>query len=100
MAGTIIHNDERQSQDAIRVFQEVASRYPTSEFAAKAVYFVGVIHEWNRQWLPAKAAYQKVIREYPESRWASAAMNHHLKIVDAAIEAAKDRSDRTKPREE
>lgn len=98
MAGTIIYNDERRLQDAIGVFQEVVNRYPTSEFAAKAAYFVGVIYEWNRQWSLAKAAYQKVIRDYPESRWASAAMNHHLKKVDAALEAAKDSPIRTKPR--
>jgi tetratricopeptide (TPR) repeat protein len=96
MAGTIVHNHEKKPDDAIAVFEEVVKRYPTGEYAAKAAYFIGVIHEWNSRWSLAKAAYQRVIRDYPESRWASAAMDYHLKNVNAALAAGK--SDKNKER--
>ena len=89
MAGTIAHNYEKQLQDAIAVFEKVVQQYPKSESAAKAAYFVGVIYEWNSQWSLAKTAYERVIRDYPKSRWASAAMDYHLKKVDAALAASK-----------
>lgn len=88
LAGTIVHNHAKKPQEAIGIFEDVVRQYPTSEFAAKAAYFVGVIHEWNGQWPQAKTAYQRVIRDYPESRWASAAMGFHMKKVDAALAAA------------
>ncbi len=88
MAGTILHNHQEQRQEALTLFEEVVRRYPASASAAKAAYFVGVIHEWSSQWPQAKAAYQRVIRDYPESRWASAAMNYHLKKVEAALAAS------------
>jgi TolA-binding protein len=87
VAGTILHNHETRRQEAVAVFEDVVRRYPASESAAKAAYFVGVLHEWNSEWKQAKAAYQRVVRDYPQSRWASAAMNYHLKKVEAALAA-------------
>jgi TolA-binding protein len=88
MAGTILHNHQRKRPEALAVFEEVVRQYPKSESAAKAAYFVGVLHEWRSEWPQAKAAYQRVIRDYPESRWAAAAMNYHLKKVEAGLAAS------------
>jgi tetratricopeptide (TPR) repeat protein len=67
-----------QYDQAISQFKEVASKYPKSDQAPEAIYFLGVTRfKSTHDMKPLKEAYEKLKTKYPASSWTKKAYPYH-----------------------
>jgi len=67
-----------QYEQAISQFKEVASKYPKSDQAPEAIYFLGVARfKSTHDMKPLKEAYEKLKAKYPDSSWTRKAYPYH-----------------------
>jgi len=86
-AGTITNNFEQNLLKVAEIFKDVVRRYPKSDIADKAAYFIGVVYETKAQYAQAKGAYEDFLKRYPASKWADVVRDRHLKYVESQIAA-------------
>jgi len=97
-AACITNNFFQDKPRAVAEFTAVVKKYPKSDIAPKAGYFVGVACEWDKEWDRARLAYNWFLKRYPDSQWANLVKNQHLPEVERQLEAAKpSNTRRTKP---
>lgn len=98
-AGCIANNFLDDKALALAQYKSVVEKYPASEVASKAAYFVGVTYASNEDWSRAKGAYSLVLSKYPDSPWVSLVKNYHLPEIEKQLSAAlSSSSPATKPR--
>ena len=67
-----------QYDQAISQFKEVASKYPKSDQAPEAIYFLGVARfKSTHDMKPLKEAYETLKAKYPASSWTNKAYPYH-----------------------
>ncbi len=67
-------NTPRNWERAIALFRDVATRYPSSHWAADALYSIGLSYEQKGDQKQAAAAFEAMAKAYPESRLADDAL--------------------------
>jgi tetratricopeptide (TPR) repeat protein len=97
-AGCISSSFIADRKQAVNEFVAVVKRYPKSDIADKAGYFVGVTCEWDNQPDRAKLAYNWFLKRHPDSPWTGLVKHQHLPAVEKQLEATKpSNTRRTKP---
>jgi tetratricopeptide (TPR) repeat protein len=83
--GTTTNNYGQDHAGAAEIFKEIVRRYPKSDIADKAAYFVGVMYEVSAEYGQAKAAYEDFLKRYPDSKWVDLVRREHLKRVEEQL---------------
>jgi TolA-binding protein len=96
--GTTTNNYGQDHTGAARIFKEIVRRYPQSDIADKAAYFVGVMYEVSAEYAQAKAAYEDFLKRYPGSKWVDLVRGEHLKRVEEQLAAGVPESSGRKKR--
>jgi len=96
--GTTTNNYGQDHASAAQIFKEIVRRYPKSDVADKAAYFVGVMYEVSAEYGQAKAAYEDFLKRYPDSKWVDLVRREHLKRVEEQLAAGVPESNGRKKR--
>lgn len=93
-AACITANSFQDNVQAVAEFTTVVKKYPKSDVAAKAAYFIGVTYQDDKQWDQARVAFQWFLRNYPDSLWVRAVNEYHLPNVEKQLEQTKSSNTR------
>lgn len=83
-------NVNRNAEAAVALWTRLRDQHPTSEFAARAAYHIGVAHESAKQWELAKTAYDDARQKFPDSP--------HNKTIDQHLTKVTKELARLKPK--
>ena len=97
LSANIQWNHFQDLRAATALWQRLAQRYPKSEEAARAAYYVAVAYQWNDRPQEARRAFEEFLQQRPDSHMAAAA-REHLKEIESASksESPTEGSEKTK----
>ncbi len=92
MSGIIFMDRIEDNQEAIRMFKELAERYPEYDQMPMVYYFLSMLYAEVGDEVNAQACRSKVIADYPQSKYAQALINpnyfREIKAQELSIEKA------------
>jgi outer membrane protein assembly factor BamD len=84
--------EERDSKrSAIRSYRKVAKRYPTSAYAAEALYRTGKLYLSRKQYFKAFESFSRVTAGYPNSSRFNEIIGEEYRIASALLDGARNR---------
>lgn len=82
LAGNIVFNNQKDEDEAVRLWRKVIHEFPDSRDCIRAEYYIGVAYEWQNRLEDAKLAYHTLLKNHPNSPYASIVRNHHLRNLE------------------